>query len=53
MGDLTANAALASSHEASTATPAVPPQVLARWAAIAGERGCLAALPTQALARTA
>ncbi|GGC01802.1 hypothetical protein [Cellulomonas carbonis] len=48
MGDFaTANAALAASHEPSTSTLAVPPQVLARWAALAGARGCLAALPTQ------
>lgn len=33
-----------------TSTPAIPPQILARWAAIASERAYLGAIPRQARA---
>nr|WP_297429633.1 hypothetical protein [uncultured Actinotalea sp.] len=39
--------ASAGSAARDTTTAAVPPQVLARWAAIAGERALLGFLPTQ------
>jgi hypothetical protein len=47
MGELsTSNAALTAREESATAA-AVPTQVLARWAAVAGERSVLGFLPTQ------
>lgn len=46
MGDFAvANAGSAVTRESTTA--AVPPQVLARWAAVAGQRALVGFLPTQ------
>lgn len=49
MSDLGNSASVTTSLEDSAVAPAVPPQVLARWAALAGERACFNALPTQLL----
>jgi hypothetical protein len=48
MGDLSA---VGSFHDegATTVDFPVPPQVLARWAALASERACFGVLPTQVL----
>ncbi|MBX9245144.1 hypothetical protein ICW40_10035 [Actinotalea ferrariae] len=49
MSDLGNSASVSTSLEDSTSAPAIPAQVLARWAAMAGERACFNAVPTQLL----
>lgn len=50
MSDLGNSASFSTSVEDSASDMTVPPQVLARWAAMAGERACFnAVLPTQLL----
>jgi hypothetical protein len=48
MGDFATDSALSTGETATSAAPSVPPQAFrARWAAVAGERACLAFLPSQ------